>query len=158
MDAAGSLRVLLVAAALMAVAGVVSAQTVVPVPIDWAAGQVGVEWSTVDGGGIDVMSGGGITVTGTAGQWDAGLLRNGPIVATGGYWAWIRTVTPGCPSDIDGNGAVGANDLTLLLTSFGTVAGGAGFLMEADVDDNGAIGANDLTLLLTSFGTSCNPL
>ncbi|MBL0926141.1 MAG: S8 family serine peptidase [Phycisphaerales bacterium] len=57
---------------------------------------------------------------------------------------------PACPGDVDGNGAVGANDLTLLLTGFGKPGGG-----PADLDGNGTVGANDLTTLLLNFGLRC---
>ncbi|MBL0928004.1 MAG: hypothetical protein IBJ11_10195 [Phycisphaerales bacterium] len=52
-----------------------------------------------------------------------------------------------CQADVDNNGSVGANDLSLLLTAFGGGAGG-----PSDLDGAGGVGANDLSLLLTSFG------
>ncbi|MBL0927112.1 MAG: matrixin family metalloprotease [Phycisphaerales bacterium] len=55
-----------------------------------------------------------------------------------------------CTGDVDGNGAVGANDLTLLLVCFGQA--GTGGCAGADIDGNGSVGANDLTLLLVNFG------
>jgi hypothetical protein len=51
-----------------------------------------------------------------------------------------------CTEDIDGDGTVGASDLSLLLVAWGT-AGGA-----ADLDGNGTVGASDLSQLLVSWG------
>jgi hypothetical protein len=57
------------------------------------------------------------------------------------------TVLPApCTEDIDGDGTVGASDLSLLLVAWGT-AGGA-----ADLDGNGTVGASDLSQLLVSWG------
>jgi len=50
-----------------------------------------------------------------------------------------------CPTDIDGDGATGAPDLSLLLAAWGT--SGAG-----DIDGDGVIGAADLSLLLAAWG------
>ncbi|MBL0926540.1 MAG: hypothetical protein IBJ11_02665 [Phycisphaerales bacterium] len=78
------------------------------------------------------------------------------------YLARVRAVNPNgsttaspasvligikCQADVDNNGAVGANDLSLVLTAFGTSC-----VCSADVDGNGSVGANDLSLLLTAFG------
>ena len=45
-----------------------------------------VSWWTVDGGG-DVLSGGGYTLQGTAGQPDAGALSGDGYTLSGGFWA-----------------------------------------------------------------------
>ncbi|MBL0927615.1 MAG: hypothetical protein IBJ11_08175 [Phycisphaerales bacterium] len=52
-----------------------------------------------------------------------------------------------CQSDVDNNGAVGANDLSVLLGAFGQNC-----VCPADVDGNGSVGANDLSILLGQFG------
>ncbi|MBL0926881.1 MAG: hypothetical protein IBJ11_04410 [Phycisphaerales bacterium] len=52
-----------------------------------------------------------------------------------------------CQADVDNNGSVGANDLSILLSAFG-----GGFGGPADLDGAGGVGANDLSLLLSSFG------
>jgi len=44
-------------------------------------------WSSVDGGGTTVGTGGGYTLGGTAGQPDAGLLSGGAYTLDGGFWA-----------------------------------------------------------------------
>ncbi len=61
----------------------------------------------------------------------------------------LETVAPSlCPADLDGNGAVGAFDLALLLGNWGPCDGDC----PADLDDSGAVGAFDLALLLGSWG------
>ncbi|MBL0927026.1 MAG: hypothetical protein IBJ11_05150 [Phycisphaerales bacterium] len=66
---------------------------------------------------------------------------------------WVVNSTP-CPGDIDGNGAVGANDLTILLGCFGQAVT-PGTCAPVDLDGNGTVGANDLTILLGNFGAAC---
>ena len=53
---------------------------------------------------------------------------------------------PPCPADLDGDGSVGATDITLCLTSWGT-SGGA-----ADINSDGIVAAEDLTIILSSWG------
>jgi hypothetical protein len=52
----------------------------------WAAtsGPYGLPWSTVDGGGTS--TGGVYTLSGTAGQPDAGVLSGGEYTLGGGFW------------------------------------------------------------------------
>ncbi|MBL0927538.1 MAG: hypothetical protein IBJ11_07785 [Phycisphaerales bacterium] len=69
---------------------------------------------------------------------------------------FIGLLRPACAADVDRNGAVGANDLSLLLGAYGSTAGDPNFSPAADIDGNGAVGANDLSLLLTAFGQNCN--
>lgn len=56
-----------------------------------------------------------------------------------------------CPGDLDGNGAVGANDVINLLGWFGCNAG-----CSFDLTGDGTVGAADLTELLSHFGELCN--
>lgn len=58
-----------------------------------------------------------------------------------------------CPGDVNGDGAVNLNDLTVLLANFGTI--GSGTLANGDLDGNGDINLVDLTLLLAAFGAAC---
>ncbi|MFM1805420.1 MAG: hypothetical protein RL136_2299 [Planctomycetota bacterium] len=51
---------------------------------------------------------------------------------------------PQCPADLDGNGTVGAPDITLLLNGWGGAGG--------DIDGNGTTDALDLAALLNSWG------
>ncbi|MBL0927540.1 MAG: hypothetical protein IBJ11_07800 [Phycisphaerales bacterium] len=57
-----------------------------------------------------------------------------------------------CSGDVDGVGGVGANDLSLLLTAFGSTAGSPNYNPDADIDQNGSVGANDLSVLLSNWG------
>ena len=50
-----------------------------------------------------------------------------------------------CPTDLDGSGATGFDDLLLVLTQYG----GPG---SADLDGSGAVGFSDLLLLLAAWG------
>ncbi|MBL0927657.1 MAG: hypothetical protein IBJ11_08395 [Phycisphaerales bacterium] len=100
-----------------------------------------------------------LTITGTRAS-DAGsytvVFSNGCGSVTSSPAA--VTVAPLCPGDVDGNNAVGANDLTLLLLAFGSTAGppaSANWNPVADIDGNGSVGANDLTILLVNFGRAC---
>lgn len=44
-------------------------------------------WWTVDGGGaVPALSGGGLTLQGTAGQPDSGFLSGGRFTLVGGFW------------------------------------------------------------------------
>jgi hypothetical protein len=43
-------------------------------------------WNTVDGGGATASTGQGLTLSGTAGQPDAGLLAGGQYTLGGGFW------------------------------------------------------------------------
>ena len=59
----------------------------------------------------------------------------------------ITTAADACPADFDGNGAVEALDLAMLLGSWGACLG-----CPADLDDSGSVGAADLAELLGSWG------
>lgn len=58
-----------------------------------------------------------------------------------------------CPGDLDGDGFVELNDLTTLLSHFGTPAGAG--REHGDLDGDGDVELEDLTLLLSLFGTTC---
>ncbi len=53
---------------------------------------------------------------------------------------------PNCPGDLDGDGAVSAADLALVLGAWGTAN------PAADLDGSGDVGAGDLALLLGAWG------
>lgn len=67
-------RILFALAALVLLTSVVLAQ-----------GGYDISWFTVDGGGGS-SSGGPYTLSGTAGQPDAGMLSGGTYALTGGFW------------------------------------------------------------------------
>ena len=50
------------------------------------SGTFSIDWWTVDGGG-GASSGGDFTLSGTAGQADAGTLAGGGLSLQGGFWA-----------------------------------------------------------------------
>ncbi len=52
-----------------------------------------------------------------------------------------------CPADLDGDGAIGAADLSVLLGAWGPCTGCA-----ADLDGDGQVGAADLSILLGAWG------
>ena len=58
------------------------------VALAWAqvGGGYDLTWSTVDGGGGALSSGGGYSLGGTAGQPDAGVLNGGGYTLGGGFW------------------------------------------------------------------------
>lgn len=57
-----------------------------------------------------------------------------------------------CGADLTDDGAVGAADLNLLLSSFGASCPEAADCFGADLDGNGVVDAADLNLLLSEFG------
>jgi hypothetical protein len=61
-----------------------------------------------------------------------------------------RGVAP-CAQDLDGDGAVGLQDLALMLANFGT----SGPDLVGDLDADGDVDLADLAGLLSAFGTSC---
>jgi hypothetical protein len=67
----------------------------------------------------------------------------------------ISATVASCPADIDGDGIIGINDLSLLLSSFGLCHGQAGFRQAADLVPDRCIGLSDLAALLAQFGTAC---
>jgi hypothetical protein len=66
-----------------------------------------------------------------------------PIVDMGAHELQPAPIV--CPADLDGDGSVGAADLTILLGAWGTSG-------AADLDGNGTVGASDLTILLGAWG------
>ena len=51
-----------------------------------SGGPYGLTWSTVDGGGTTVSSGGQFNLGGTIGQSDAGVMMGGDFTLGGGFW------------------------------------------------------------------------
>lgn len=63
-----------------------------------------------------------------------------------------RLASENRPTDLNDDGLVNLNDLTLLLAAFGACAGDANFNALADFDGDGCIGLADLTTFLSDFG------
>ncbi len=58
-----------------------------------------------------------------------------------------------CPADLNGDGSVDLDDLSVLLVHFGTIGGGTP--AQGDLNGDGNIDLTDLSMLLTQFGTTC---
>ncbi|CAN5822590.1 hypothetical protein BH11PLA1_BH11PLA1_00390 [soil metagenome] len=64
-----------------------------------AGDDVAIKWYTIDSGG-GVSTGGGLTLTGTIGQPDAGRLTGGTLVLEGGFWPGPTAAARCSPADI----------------------------------------------------------
>jgi 6-phosphogluconolactonase (cycloisomerase 2 family) len=89
----------------------------------------------------------GVRVLEVTGNGD--LLAVGEVVSTegvtpNGLAAWAPLASP-CPADLDGDGQVGAGDLTVLLAAWGERG-------PADLDGDGHVEAGDLATLLAAWG------
>lgn len=60
---------------------------------------------------------------------------------------------PDCPADLNADGAVGLQDLTILLAHFGQTEGAQP--QDGDLDGDGDVDLADLTSLLARFGMAC---
>jgi formylglycine-generating enzyme required for sulfatase activity len=86
----------------------------------------------------------------------SGLLRRaiGAIAAGTMFAAMPASIAhaqTACDADVDADGTVGAADLSLLLSVWGSCTG-----CNADVDNDGSVGAADLSLLLALWGGTCS--
>ncbi|TVQ51036.1 MAG: hypothetical protein EA377_13425 [Phycisphaerales bacterium] len=106
-------------------------------------------WFTIDSGG-GVSSSGAIVLSGTIGQFDAGMMSGGSFELAGGYWTGgaITPVVPPCVGDINNSGGVDVFDLLLLLESWGSCPAPC----SADLNNSGAVDVFDLLLLLENWG------
>ncbi len=81
-----------------------------------------------------------------------------PYVDPDNYAYILDTVTagliaPDCPEDINGDGVIDLNDLSVLLIHFGTASGAAH--ADGDIDGDGDVELSDLSMLLAEYGTTC---
>lgn len=60
-------------------------------------------------------------------------------------------ITPPCPEDVDGSGAVDLGDISAVLFNFGQAAPPA----QGDVDASGTVDLGDLSAVLFAFGQAC---
>lgn len=58
----------------------------VPLVVAQSGNGYDLSWWTVDGGGTTGSTGGGYSLSGTAGQPDAGVLAGGGYILGGGFW------------------------------------------------------------------------
>ncbi|MDI9403255.1 MAG: hypothetical protein QM516_05230, partial [Limnohabitans sp.] len=81
---------------------------------------------------------------------DDGLTVGGYAIRTDGVWSPfvlnLRPTAPKCPADFDGDGTVGAADLSAVLAAWGT------FGSDVDLDGDNLVDAADLSLLLAAWG------
>lgn len=66
-------------------------------------------------------------------------------------WTFVAEPPP-CIGDLNYDGNVGLQDLSILLAHFGSNGGGSA---SGDLDENGQVDLADLTQILSQFGTSC---
>jgi hypothetical protein len=102
---------------------------------------------TVDGGGAMRSEGGGLELSGTIGQPDAGTLTGGGIELTGGFWFRVP------PSDGNEDGAVSQLDHQLLVSCMtGPDAGPPTPECRIfDVNGDGAVGLDDFSQLQANY-------
>ena len=125
-------------------------------------GTLAINWWTIDCGG-GTSTGGGLTLSGTVGQYDAGpRLTSGSLRLTGGFWAGMVPTRCG-PADVGGVGGVpGAdglldnNDFVVFIDYFFTNnpiadVGQAGGVPGADGQWNN----NDFVVFIDMFFAGC---
>ena len=56
--------------------------------------------------------------------------------------------------DVEGDGAVDPDDLTLLATAYGSTVGDSAYKERADLDYDGDVDADDLAILAANYGES----
>lgn len=93
-----------------------------------------------DGLGASTSLAGSLLVTGAE-------RHDFPVTNAGAVYA-LSLAAP-CPADLDGNGTVGAADLSLVLLAWGSL----GIGNPADLDGDGAVGASDLSRVLEAWGS-----
>jgi hypothetical protein len=106
----------------------------------YGASQITVDWSTLDGGGTQTMTGGHVELSGTLGQFDARnqAMSGANTRVTGGFW-----VIPECPAiqpDYDGDCDVDQADYTI----FEACASGPDIPHEPDCEDRDHDGDGDV--------------
>ncbi len=81
-----------------------------------AAQSLNVDWFTVDGGG-GASSDGTLSIAGTAGQPDAGLMSDGALTVHGGFWTAVLNETSSTPS------SGGAFNFTIFYSTTNSIIG-----------------------------------
>jgi hypothetical protein len=72
--------------------------------------------------------------------------ENGNVILRPRLEVTYRAPKPVTPGDLDGDGVVGASDVSLMLLDFGLCAG-----CTSDLDGNGEVDGGDLSFLLLLF-------
>jgi hypothetical protein len=125
-------------------------------------------WYTIDGGGaMFTMGAGGLELSGTIGQFDAGSpaapLSGGGYSLVGGFWAVAASAPcPGQRGDADCDGVINFFDIDPFVAAlFDPVAYAAmycgGALCTVDVDCSGSVNFFDIDPFLTCLFGGCLP-
>lgn len=67
----------------------------------------------------------------------------------------LTVLSPACPGDADGSGAVTFLDITTVLANFGNIYGAPPATGPGDADRNGSVAFLDITTVLANFGNTC---
>jgi hypothetical protein len=103
-------------------------------------------WHTIDGGGGMFSTADGLSLGGTIGQPDTGVMTGGGFAITAGFWPAAGGAAP-CPWDCaDGNGVVDTVDFLQLLAEWGSGAS------PCDFDGNDIVDTVDFLQLLANWG------
>lgn len=107
-----------------------------------------IDWSTIDGGG-GTSTGGEFSLSGTAGQPDAGTLTGGNFELVGGFWAVSTPAAGGLPGDLNCDGSVTVTDIGAFVLALTNPAGYAVQfpncdIQNADINTDGAVTVSDI--------------
>jgi hypothetical protein len=110
--------------------------------------QLEISRSTIDGGGVMRSTAGIFELSGTIGQPDAGVLINGSLTLTGGFWFG----TP--PGDSNEDGKTGLADLSAFAGCLLGPAGSppVGPCRSLDVNASGEVDLMDFAEIQENFG------
>ena len=130
--------------ALLALALLISATSVMARQFGGEGGDFDLSWNTVDCGGGN-SSGGTFALSGTIGQAEAGAaLVGGNFQITGGFWV---PSAPPCPGDINSSGTVDVADMLTVINHWGGSSGD-----PADLNQDGLVNVADLLILINNWG------
>lgn len=115
-------------------------------------GDFDLTWNTIDGGG-SASTGDGLTLDGTVGQPDAGLLSGGDFTLEGGFWAAVAA--PACLGDCNRDRVVAVDELVTIVnialddTLIARCARG-------DLDGNGQIAVGEVITVVKQALRGCS--
>ena len=114
-----------------------------------ASAQLSIPWSTIDGGGQTISTGGAFELGGTIGQPDAsGPMTGGAFQLTGGFWTVTQVCN--CPGDMNGDGKINGADIQQFVACI--LAGGN--CSCADVDGTGGTTLADVSAFVSTLLTA----
>ncbi len=121
--------------------------TPVPSAMAQLGGNYNLSWSTVDSGG-GFSGTGALSVYGTIGQPDAGVMSGGSFRLTGGFWAGVSTRSA-CAADFNNDGAANSQDFFDFLGAFFEEQ------PTADFNRDGVLNSQDFFDFLVVFFAGC---